>query len=456
MNILIVGVGKIGYTLSEYLCAENHNITVIDTDRKALEKVQNNLDVKCIRGNGANMRTLLEAEAGNADVVIAATANDELNMVSCLEAKQLGAHYSIARIRDPEYTESMTLLQEKLDLDMVINPERTTAQEISRLLRLPFASDIESFAHGRVEMVEFRAEEGDPITDIPLMKLHRHYPYVQFTAVQRGNESFIPGGNFAIQPGDRVYVTGDRRQVTDFFRHIGKDTHRMKSAMLIGGGHISYYLARVLAGMGVRLRIVEIREDICRTLCDQLDDVDIICADGTDQDFLDSENVGDCGALVCLTNRDEENLVTGLYGARAGAKKVIVKVNRIKTLDLFDNMPIDSVVSTKYTTASEILRTVRALSHSRGSEIQKVYSMLGGKFEACAFTAPDEAPYLNIPLSDLGIKRGVLVSMIARGHQIIIPFGSDTIEAGDTVLLVSQAGRIMTLEDAFQKAETRR
>ncbi len=456
MNITIVGSGKVGYTLAQYLSKDDHDVTIIDKDESALARASENLDVMCIKGNGANVRTLLEAGIEEADIIIAVTGNDELNMVCCLAAKQLGAKYSIARIRDPEYTESLTLLQKKLDIDQVINPERATAQEISRLLRFPFAINIESFAHGRVEMVEFKVDPTEHIIGIPLSKLHGKYPLIQFTAVQRNGEAIIPGGNFQIAAGDRVYATGDRESITKFFKVLGKDTQRMKSALILGGGRISYYLAKIIAGMGVRLRMIEIDEAKCNRLSDELDNVLIINADGTDQDLLDSENVGECGALICLTNRDEENIIAGMYGARKGAKKVIVKVNRFNTMEVMEDLGIDSVVSPKLTTANVILRSVRALNDSKNSVVEKVYGMLGGQVEAYEFTALEGAPYLNIPLSKLNIKPGILVSVLVRDRKNIIPFGGDHIEAGDTVILTARAGTVINLEDAFNLADIKR
>ena len=447
MNIIIVGNGKVGYTLAQYLSKDGHDIIILDNNQHALNKASETLDVMCVRGNGANVKTLMEAGVETADVIIAVTGNDELNMVCCLAAKQLGAKYSIARIRDPEYTESLTLLQKKLDIDQVINPERTTAQEISRLLRFPFAINIESFAHGRVEMVEFRAEERDAILNTPLSKLHSRYPRIQFNAVQRNGADFIPDGASALLPGDRVYATGDRESVTQFFKHLGKDTQRLKSAMLIGGGHISYYLAKIIAGMGVYLRMIEIDEKKCLRLADQLDNVMIINADGTDQEVLESENLGDCGALICLTNRDEENLITGMYGSRHGVKKVIVKVNRLNAMDVMEDLGIDCAVSPKLTTANAI---------SRNSVVEKVYYMLGGQVEAYEFTALEGAPYLNIPLNRLNIRKGILVSVLVRERKCIIPFGSDHIEAGDTVILTAKSGTVVNLEDAFDITEIRR
>ena len=453
MNIIVVSDGQVGYTLAEYLSRDGHDITLVDKDRHALQKASETLDVLCVMGSGANLRTLIEAGAEAADIIIAATTNDELNMVSCLAAKQLGAKYAIARIRDPEYTESLTLLQDKLDIDQVINPERATAQEISRLMRFPFAINVESFAHGRVEMVEFRVEKSDHIDGVPLSQLHGRYPHVQFNAVLRDGEAIIPGGGFVINVGDRLYVTGDRISVTAFFKQLGKDTQRARNAILIGGGHVSYYFAKTMAGMGIHLKIVEVNEDKCKSLSETLDNAILINGDGTDRELLESEHIRDHDVLICLTDRDEENLVTGLYGVKLGMRKVIVKINRLETMDIIGDMGIDSIVSPKLATANVIMRAVRARSHSQNSVIEKVYPLLAEQAEAYEFVALPGGSYLNIPLNKLGRKHGVLVSMIVRGRQIIIPFGSDHIEAGDTVILTALAGTIADLKDAFDTTE---
>ena len=453
MNIIIVSDGQVGYTLAEYLSGDGHDITLVDKDRHALHKASETLDVLCVLGSGANLRTLIEAGAEDADIIIAATTNDELNMVSCLAAKQLGAKYAIARVRDPEYTESLTLLQDKLDIDQVINPERATAQEISRLMRFPFAINVESFAHGRVEMVEFRVEKTDHIDGVPLSQLHGRYPHVQFNAVLRDGEAIIPGGGFVINVGDRLYVTGDRISVTAFFKQLGKDTQRAKNAILIGGGHVSYYFAKAMAGMGIHMKIVEVNESKCKSLSETLDNAVVINGDGTDRELLESENIRDHDVLICLTDRDEENLVTGLYGVRLGMRKVIVKINRLETMDIIGDMGIDSVVSPKLATANVILRAVRARSHSQNSVMEKVYPLLANQAEAYEFVALEGGSYLNIPLNRLGRKQGVLVSMIVRGRQIIIPFGSDHIEAGDTVILTALTGTVVDLKDAFDATE---
>ena len=450
MKIVIVGDGKFGYALAESLSQEGHDITIVDRDDRALNKASETLDVMCVRGNAANARVLKEAGADACDIFIAVAASDETNMLCCLMCKQLGGKYTISRIRDPEYTESLSLLQREMGIDMVINPERGTAYEISRLFRYPYATNIETFAHGRVEMVEFRVEESDGIHGVPLRSLHSRVPGVLFCAAERGHDPIIPSGNFVIEPGDRLYVVGDLISVTRFFKKVGRNTQRVRSAILIGGGHISYYLARICTGMGMDLRIIEINPAKCTRLSEQLKGVTVLQGDGTEQELLLSENLRDMDSLVCLTDRDEENIMTGLFGRKLGIGKVIVKVTRMNYVDLLGELGVESAVSPKKTTVDTILRQVRALSHSQDSVVEKVYRIMDGRVEALEFTAAEEGAYLNTPLSELPLKPGVLVAVLVRGRRIIIPTGADHIEAGDTVILITRSSSIGSLDDALQ------
>lgn len=451
MNIVIVGDGKVGFTLAEYLSQEPHDVTMVDRNPVALSKASDTLDVMCVRGNGANVRTLIEAGAGEADVLIAVTTSDEINMVCCLMGKKLGAKYVIARIRDPEYTDNLQLLQREMDIDMIINPERAAAYEIARLFRYPFAMNIETFAHGRVEMVEFRIEKEDELSGVSLVQFSKKFSKVLCCAVERDGQSIIPRGDFTLRLGDKLHVAGELVSVTQLFKRLGRNMQRVRSAILVGGGHIAYYLAGIIEDMGVSLKIIEIKEEKCKQLSEALEHVTVVHGDGTERELLESESIQNTDSLVCLTDRDEENLITGLYGVKAGVPKVIVKVNRLNYLELVANLGVDSVVSPKYTTANTILRQVRALARSEGLPVEKVYRIMGGKVEAQEFYAPQSASYLNIPLSQLKIKQGVLVAMIVRYRKVIIPFGSDHIEANDSVVLVAETGRVMSIEDALSQ-----
>ncbi len=450
MNIVIVGDGKVGYTLAEYLSKEPHDVTMVDRNLQALNRAQDTLDVMCVRGNGANVATLIEAGVKDADILIAVTTSDETNMVCCLMGKKLGAKYAISRIRDPEYTDSLQMLQEELDIDLVINPERAAAREISRLLRYPFAANLETFAHGKVEMVEFTVSAGDELHGAPLRTLGKRFSKVLFAAVERDGEPIIPDGEFSLRVGDKVHVVGEVAGITQFFRRIGRNTQRVRSAMLIGGGHISFYLAEIMQDLGVELKIIELSQLKAELLSERLEHVDVVQGDGTEQELLESEHIRSTDALVCLTDRDEENLITGLYGVKVGVPKVVVKVNRLNYLDLIGNLGVESVISPKITTATAILRQVRALAISQGVAAEKIYRVANGEVEAQEFVAAPGAKYLGKPLSMLRIRKGVLVGVIVRNRKVIVPFGGDHVEAGDRVVLIAKTGQVLGLEDALQ------
>ncbi len=454
MRILVVGDGKVGHVLAEHLTREGHDVVIVDTDEEALQRSEDTLDVMCIRGNGANAKTLIDAGAQKTDIVIAATAGDEINMLCCLVAKRLGAQYAIARIRDPEYNESLSLLRKELDIDMAINPERATAQEISRLLRFPFANNIESFARGRVEMVEFRAQEHDAVVGKPLheiaAKVHG-IPQVLYAAVEREGSVIIPGGDFVIEAGDRVHVAADVVTITEYFRFLGKNTLRVKNVMILGGGRISYYLAKMIVPMGVHVSLIEIDEKKAEHLSESLPDVNVIYGDGTDQELLEQEGLPQMDAFIALCDRDEENLMTGLFAVRQGVPKVVVKNNRVAYADIISSMGLDSIVSPKSITCAHILRYVRARVNGGGTKIERLYRLMDGKAEALEFVARATDSYIGIPLRELHKRPNTLVAVIVRDGRVIVPFGNDHIEAGDNVVIIACETGIADLNEVIRK-----
>ena len=454
MRILVVGAGKVGRTLAEHLAGEEHDVSIVDKDEKVIDECNDRLDVMCIHGNGANAQTLIDAGVSKADVLIAATAGDEVNMLCCLIGKRLGARYAIARIRDPQYNESLMLLQQELGIDMAINPERATALEISRLLPFPFASNIESFAKGLVEMVEFRAQENDPVVGIPLKHLlnrHSHLPRVLYAAVERDGRVSIPMGDFIIRAGDRVFVTGDIVTITSYFKAMGKNTTSVKHVMIIGGGKISYYLSKMIVPTGIHVTLIEKNPEKAAILSEELPHVNVLCGDGTSTELLKQESLGDMDALVCLTDRDEENIMAGLFATRTGVPKVIVKNNRQFFSDLFPDMGLDSIVSPKQITSSNILRYVRARIGGQGTRVEKLHRILNGKAEALEFAVRKDDSFTGIPLMNLKMKNNTLVAVIVRKGKVIVPFGKDTIEAGDSVVILSCEPGISDLSEVFVK-----
>ena len=454
MRILVVGVGKVGLTIATHLAEEDHDVVVIDTDSEVIERCEDALDVLCIRGNGANAQTLMEAGAQQADIIIATTASDESNMLCCLVAKRLGTQFAIARIRDPEYNESLTILQRELGIDQVINPERATAQEISRLLVFPFATNIESFAKGRVDIVEFRAAAGDPFVGVPLKLLKRQaptLPQVLYVAIERNGKVSIPNGDSVIEVGDHVHVAGEMVTISAYFRYLGKNTRRVKEVMLLGGGKISYYLAQIITKMGISVTMIEINGAKVRRLSEILPDVNVIYGDGTDQDLLEQEGLRQMDAFVTLCDRDEENMMTGLYAAQQGVPRVIVKNNRVMYADILRDMGLDTIVSPKEITCSMILRYVRARANGEGSKMEKLYRLIDGKAEAIEFIASENDLFIGIKLKDLRVRRNTLVAVIVRRGKVIIPFGDDHIEAGDSVIIVSGDSGIDDLSEVIHR-----
>jgi len=454
MRILIVGDGKVGHTLAEELIEEGHDVVIIDRNDDVVHKAEDMLDALCIHGNGANAQTLLDAGVEKADILVAATASDETNMLCCLVAKRLGAKYTIARIRDPEYNESLNLLQHELGLDMAINPERATAQEISRLLRFPYASNIESFAKGHVELVEFRAQDGDVIIGRPLKELPAklpNLPRVLYCAVERDGEVTIPTGDFIIHVGDRVHVAGEMVTITNFFRFMGRTAKRVKNVMLLGGSRISYYLAKMLAPAGIHVTLFEIDEDKAQTLSEQLPHADVIAGDGTDQELLEQENLPGMDAFVALSDRDEENLMTGLYAQQQGVQKVVIKNNRLAYNDVINSLGLDCLVSPRIITCNTLLRYVRARVNGGGTSVEKLYRIVEGKAEALEFIARKGDPYIGIPLKDLNTRHGVLVAIILHRGKVIVPFGNDVIQAGDRVVIIANESGITDLNEVISR-----
>ncbi len=450
MRILLIGAGKVGYTLADRLTAEEHDVTVIVRDEEVINRCQDSMDVMCIRGNGANAKTLVEAGVDRADIVIAAAAGDETNMLCCLLSKRLGAKYTIARIRDPEFNESQMLLQNEMGIDVAINPERATALEISRLLRYPFAGSIESFAGGQVEMVEFRALKDDPIIGIPMKDISSrvsNLPHILYTMVERDGEIIIPNGDFSIKTDDKVFVSGDILTITRFFRMLGRNTLKVRSLMVLGGSRISYYLAKMILPLGMHMTLFELNPEKARFFSEQFPKANIIQGDGTDQDLLEEQGLSQMDAYISLSNRDEENLMTGMYASRKGVPKIIAKNSRTNYSDILNKLGLDSIVSPQSITCSTILRYVRARENSKGTQIERLYRLSGGRAEAIEFVAREGDPYIGIPLKDLSSRKGTLVSVIVHQNRIIVPFGNDKIEPNDHVVIISRDSGIGDLNE---------
>jgi trk system potassium uptake protein len=446
MKIIIIGDGKVGYSLAENLSSEDNDVTIIDKSAEALKKPNENLDVICIKGSGISTGTLIEAGVKDVNVLIAATTSDELNMVCCLTAKRLGAERTIARIRDFEYSQELSMLKEEIGLDMIINPEQSAAYEIARILRFPNAMNIESFAKGRVELVELKVSSDMPINGLKIKNMENKIPEsVLIGAVVRNNNVFIPDGEFIVKENDIIHIIGKPASLYDFCEILGKCNQRIKNLMIAGGSRITYYLTTLLSN--VKIKIIEISKEKCLELSEKLPNSLIIQGDCTDEEILQSENIKNMDAFISITGNDEENLMSALLAQQNGVPKVITKINKINYVNIIQKLGIESVISPRLIISRQILRYVRGLKYAVGNKIESLYRIVGGKAEIVEFTANEDASFLNIPLKNLKIVNDVLFSTIVRKGKIIIPRGNDFIQKGDRVIVITNNKNISDLNE---------
>ncbi len=455
MKIIIIGNGKVGYTLARQLAGEDHELTLIDHKAEALKNADGVLDVLCTVGNGASIQTLLEAGVRSADLVVSVTGSDELNIVCCLIAKKLGAKHTVARIRNPEYYKEANLLKREVGLNMVINPEYAAAQEISRLLRVPTAFSVETFARGLVEMIGFPVKESDGMAGISLFEYNRRHPNgVLLCAVVRGEEVIVPGGSFVPQIGDKAYIIGSQQETAKFFHLLGRDSGIIRHITVLGGSRIATYLTWAVQKVGMDVRIVEQDGEKCLTLAEKLPQAVIIQGDGTDAAVIEQEDLLTTDAFITLTNRDEENLLMAMSALRRGVSKVIAKMNRPNYTEMMRQFGVDSIISPKDITANQISAYVRSLAGSQGSAVENLYRLLGGKIEAVEFAASEGSRALDTPLKDLRPVGG-LVAAIVREGRIIIPDGNTSICAGDRVIVISKGDSLKSLDDILKHPQSK-
>ncbi len=451
MKIIIVGCGKVGATIAEQLNSEGHDITIIDQDASAIQAITESIDVMGMTGNGAVYPVQMEAGIQEADLLIATTNSDELNMLCCLIAKKAGNCHTIARIRNPEYSSEIRFIREELNLSMAINPELAAAREISRLLKFPSAIKIDTFAKGRVEILKFKIPESSALHQ---MKVHEVMPKtgcsVLICAVERGEDVVIPNGDFALQSGDKVSIIASPSESIKFFRQVGIENNSARSVMLVGGGRISYYLAKMLKDTPIKITIIEKDYDRCRMLSEELPHVSVIHGDASDQQLLQEEGIRQTDAFASLTGFDEENIMLSLYAASQSKAKLITKVNRIAFENVIGSMNLGSVIYPKLITADTILQYVRAMQNSLGSNVETLYKIVANRAEALEFRVGKESPLIGIPLENLDLKPNLLVACINRGGRILTPRGRDSMEAGDTVIIVTTNTGLNDLKDILR------
>lgn len=453
MNIIIVGLGKIGQKITEKLSNEReHNITVIDNKHNIVDELVNKYDVMGVVGDCINVEILEEAGVSDADIIIAATGSDELNFTTCLLAKKLGNCQTISRIRKPEYRKTINLFKDDLGLEMVINSDMSAAQEIARALRFPNAIQIDTFAKGRIEILKFKIPAESVLCGLKICDINSKLGCdILICGIERGDEVFIPNGQFTLNEGDLVSVTATYRNCAMFFKKIGIKTNKVKDTIIIGGGVIGYYLAGLLIQSGISVKIIEQKKERCEELSDLLPKATIINGDGTDNALLLEEGIENADSVVALTNIDEENLILSLFARSKTKGKLITKVNRLEYDEVIKKLDLGTIIYPKNIAAENILRFVRAKNNSLGSSnIETMHFILGGKAEALEFRIKNSSPVVGIPLADLKTRKNILIACINRNGKVITPRGNDKIEVGDTVIIVTTISGLKDINDILE------
>ena len=448
LNIIIVGCGKVGRALVEQLSKEGHYITIIDKNPEKIQSLTNLYDIMGIVGNGASYSVQMEAGIEDADLIISVTDSDELNLLCCTVAKQVGDCSAIARVRTPDYSKEVSYLRDKLGLAMIINPELEAAKEAARILYLPTALEINSFAHGQAELIKIKVPEGNTIDGMTIAHLGRKIaPNILICAVERDGEVTIPAGDFTIQRGDIISFAASRKVAKQFLEDIGFKTNQVSNTMIIGGGKSTYYLAKLLMNMGIEVKIIESNRQKCEELSILLPKAIIINGDGTDEELLKEEGIETAESFVPLTGIDEENVMLTLYARKVSKAKVITKINRMTFKTVLNDLDLGSVIYPRYITSEAIVAYVRAKRASRGSDIETLYHIFDSKAEAIEFRIREESSVTDVCLANLSLKKNLLIAFINRNGKIITPSGNDCIRVGDTVTIVTTHTGLKDIRD---------
>ncbi len=448
MRIVVIGDGKVGNAIIRHVSREGHQVVVVDKNPNVVEDIVNRYDVMGICGNGASYQILKEADAGRAHVVIAVTASDETNMLACVLAKKLGAKSTIARVRGYEYNDQIKYIMRDLEITMVINPEKETAEDIMKVVNFPEALRVDNFADGKVELVELYVPEHSQLVGETLISMHNKYQVkVLVCAVQRGEEVYIPNGTFTFQAKDKIHVTAKRANIKQFLNKLGLIEEKLKSVLIIGGGKITSYLGIELLKNKYEVKIIEKNYNRCLELSELMPNATIIHGDGTSHEVLSEEGLLDSDIVISLTGEDEENIIISMYAYKQNVKKIIAKVNKASFVGLMESIGMATIVSPKDIIADRIVSYIRARNNSRGSNIVTLYKLVNNKVEALEFIAKPKSKVLNKQLKDIQLKDKVLIAGIIRNGESIIPNGADMIQADDSVIVVTNGQYLDDLDD---------
>ena len=451
MKIVIIGDGKVGFAIAKQLSQEGYDLTIIENKPQVLNLTMDVLDVVGVQGNGGDYDVLKEAQVNQADLVIAVTSSDEINIISCLMAKKMGADHTIARIKNPEYVKGLRILKEDLGLSMQINPEQTAAREIVRSLSFPNSIKVNSFAKGRLELAEIRIREENSLAKKTVHQIDKSLKSkVQFVAIKRNDNVLLPTGNTVIELNDKVTLTGSTKQLKKFLSEIGIIQKRIvHEIMIIGGGKITFYLIPMLLDMGIEVKVIEIKEDRCMALVEKFPQITVIHGDGTDHELLLSESLREMDAFIALTDIDEENVIISMFAHNHGVPRVLPKVNRVSLGFLLEKLGLENTITPKNLVTNQIIQYVRAMQNTLGSNVESLIKIVDDQVEILEFRVRDNCKFIDKQIKDLKLKDGILISYIIHKSIPKIANGNSVISLGDTVIITSHLKGLRDINDVL-------
>lgn len=452
MQIIIVGCGKVGSTIAEQLSIEGHDITIVDTDQSVVQALATRLDIMGVTGNGATHSILMEAGVEESDLLIAVTESDELNLLCCMVGKKAGADHTIARVRNPEYSQDIGFMKKELGLAMTINPEYAASTEMARLLRFPSAIEIDTFGRGRVELLEYKIEADNILAGKSLVDVGKNIKSdILICAVERGEDVIIPNGSFVLKSGDIISVVASTENARDFFKKVGCNSNEVKDTLIVGGGTIAYYLANQLIPLGIKVKIIEKSYERCEELSAMLPNAVVIHGDAGDKDILLEEGIENCSSFVSLTGIDEENVFLSLYAKNVSDAKIVTKINRTAFDDIIGKFDLGSMIYPKNITAEYIVRYVRGLKNSVGNNnVEALYKIIHGEAEALEFYIKEDSDMTDKTLEKMPIRDGVIVAGIIRNGKVMIPNGKSTFQKNDSVIIITKITGMQNLGDILK------
>ena len=452
MDIVIVGGGRLGSGLAKSLSQENHNITVIDVNEDLVNTIVETYDVQGVIGSGTIRSVLNDANVQKADLVIGATDEDEINILTCFIARRMGARHTIARVRNPEYTSQINFMRNELGISMMLNPDLSTALEIGRVIQFPSAMNIETFSNGLVDLAEIKINADSPIADMSIGAISSKYNNrLLICAVARGEEVYIPNGDFVVESGDVIYITSSNKYIGSIVKDLNpsKKIDNIKNVMLIGASRVSFYLASLLVSQGKNVVVIDKDSAKCEEFTERINGATVVCADANDYNVLLEEGLDDMDAVVTLTNHDEVNVMVSMFASRQNVPKNITKIKNVNLAKLVDNISTDTIVNPIATSIDIITHYIRAKKHTNSGEMKALYKLVDGKIEATEFIADLKTRNLGKPLSQIDFKKDILIASIGRKGKLIIPTGSESIQDGDKIIVISKGRIIEKINDIF-------